>query len=120
MKHVHQSQLTSSFWDGHTDSDMTVLQQLLQRPLWQVPGVAGEGDSYSLESIRDYVRGLSGRSSSSPVSDHRGYLLLDYHWQTHIGDLSFNTDSLPDINQLKSLASSAGLKLAITINPFVR
>ena len=101
---------------------MDVLKQLLARPLWQVPGMVGEGDSYSLDMVRDYVMRLSGRSRDSVVTatqEHRGYLLLDYHWQTHMGDLAFNTDTLPDIGQLKTIVLAAGLKLALTINPFV-
>ena len=36
-----------------------------------------------------------------------------------MGDLTFNTDNIPDISQLKAIVSEAGLKLALTINPFV-
>ena len=51
IKHVYESQLPRSFWDK--DSDMTVLKQLLERPLWQVPGVVGEGDNYTLNMVRE-------------------------------------------------------------------
>ena len=36
-----------------------------------------------------------------------------------MGDLSFNKLNFPKIDQLKSAARDGGLKLAITINPFV-
>ena len=127
IQEVYESQMTKSFWNDHRDSDMTVLKRLLKLPLWQVPGVLGEGKSYSLDIIRDYILSLSGRSRtsersgglSSQPSVERGYLLLDYHWQRHMGDLSFNRDSFPNITGLKDIVRAAGLKLAITVNPFV-
>ena len=36
-----------------------------------------------------------------------------------MGDLSFNEASLPSLPQLLEAVSEAGLKLALTINPFV-
>ena len=55
IKHVYESQLTRSFWDGHAYSDFEVLRNLLQLPLWQVPGVVGEGESYTLDMIQEIV-----------------------------------------------------------------
>ncbi len=124
IKDVYSSQMTRSFWNDHRDSDMTVLKRLLKLPLWQVPGVLGEGETYSLEMIQDYIWSLSGRSRmsgppSSMPSVERGYLLLDYHWQRHMGDLTFDRASFPNITGLKAAVRAAGLKLAITVNPFV-
>ena len=36
-----------------------------------------------------------------------------------MGDLSFNQQHFPDVSALISAVKAAGLKLAITINPFV-
>ena len=36
-----------------------------------------------------------------------------------MGDLSFNKASFPSLSQLQEAVSEAGLKLALTINPFV-
>ena len=124
IREVYTSQMTGSFWNDHRDSDMTVLKRLLQLPLWQVPGVLGEGETYSLEMVQDYIWSLSGRSRksgppSSMPSAERGYLLLDYHWQRHMGDLTFDRASFPNITGLKAAVRAAGLKLAITVNPFV-
>ena len=124
IREVYTSQMTGSFWNDHRDSDMTVLKRLLQLPLWQVPGVLGEGETYSLEMVQDYIWSLSGRSRksgppSSMPSAERGYLLLDYHWQRHMGDLTLDRASFPNITGLKAAVRAAGLKLAITVNPFV-
>jgi len=123
IKHVYESQLTRSFWDGHAYSDFEVLRNLLQLPLWQVPGVVGEGESYTLDMIQEYIWSLYGRTrDNAPTTSsvvERGFLLLDYHWQKNMGDLSFNKLNFPKIDQLKSAARDGGLKLAITINPFV-
>ena len=119
LKEVYQSQLVKSFWDGHQDSDMEVLERLLQLPLWQVPG-AGEGNSYTPEIIEDYLIGLIGRGNGKPVSKiERGYLLLDYHWQENMGDFFFNKKKFPDLKMVQDIVRGAGLRLALTINPFV-
>ena len=132
--------MARSFWKDHTDSDMLVLKQLLRLPLWQVPGPEA-GAGYSLASIQAYIWSLSGRSqppASAPASVERGYLVLDYHWQVwtylltvyistiifitwqaRMGDLSFNEASFPSLSQLQEAVSEAGLRLALTINPFV-
>jgi len=119
LQQVYQSQLVKSFWDGHQDSDMEVLERLLQLPLWQVPG-AGEGNSYTPEIIEDYLMGLIGRGNGKPVSKiERGYLLLDYHWQENMGDLFFNKKKFPSLKMVQDIVRGAGLRLALTINPFV-
>merc|ERR1712142_1276234 len=119
VKEVYESQLVKSFWDGHQDSDMEVLERLLQLPLWQVPG-AGEGNSYTPQIIENYLVGLIGRGSGKPVSNiERGYLLLDYHWQENMGDFSFNRNKFPDLKMVQDTVRGAGLRLALTINPFV-
>ncbi len=46
--------------------------------------------------------GSSG-SGSHTTSTDRGYLMLDYHWQRHMGDLHFNKDAFPDINETLKL-----------------
>ena len=119
MKQIFESQLSKSFWDGHQDSDMEVLEHLLQLPLWQVPGV-GKGKSYTIDLIEEYLIELLGRGNGKPVSRiERGYLLLDYHWQENMGDFSFNTKNFQDVKMVQSIVKSAGLRLALTINPFV-
>jgi len=119
VKQVYESQLVKSFWDGHQDSDMEVLQRLLHLPLWQVPG-AGEGMSYTPQIIKDYLVGLIGRGKTRPNSNiQRGYLLLDYHWQKNMGDFSFNKEKFSNIQAVQNLVRDSGLRLALTINPFV-
>ena len=123
VKQVYESQLPENFWIGHSDSDILVLKDLLQLPLWQVSGVEGEGQSYTMDMIQKYILSLLGRSGSSwPPNQSkidRGYLLLDYHWQQNMGDFSFNKNNFPSLSQIKSAVKVAGLKLVITINPFV-
>jgi len=119
MKQIFESQLVKSFWDGHSDSDMEVLEHLLQLPLWQVPG-AGEGLSYTPELIEEYLIGLIGRGNGKPVSKiERGYLLLDYHWQENMGDFKFNRETFPNLKMVQNIVRGAGLRLALTVNPFV-
>eukprot|EP00092_Neocalanus_flemingeri_P006045 GFUD01006514.1.p1 GENE.GFUD01006514.1~~GFUD01006514.1.p1 ORF type:complete len:810 (-),score=153.12 GFUD01006514.1:109-2538(-) len=119
LKQIFESQLAKSFWDGHRDSDMEVLERLLRLPLWQVPGV-GEGMSYTTDIIESYLIGLIGRGNGKPVSKiERGYLLLDYHWQENMGDFSFNKKNFPDLRMAQDIVRGAGLRLALTINPFV-
>ena len=36
-----------------------------------------------------------------------------------MGDLSFNEASFPSLSQLQAAVAEAGLRLALTINPFV-
>ena len=40
-------------------------------------------------------------------------------WQARMGDLSFNEASFPSLSQLQEAVAEAGLRLALTINPFV-
>lgn len=102
--------------EGHKNSDMKVLADLLSLPLWEVP-VAGsqeEGESYTLERIKNYIARYEVNNSLE-----QGYLLLDYHWQHHMGDLTFHRENFPQLSLLRHTVSWAKRKLAITINPFV-
>ena len=98
---------------------MRVLDDLLEVPLWQVPGGRKEGESYTLPMIESYIAQYLERTRDTPTQNIRGYVLLDYHWQRHMGDLSFNTEHFPGISALHQTVRKAGRRLAITINPFV-
>jgi len=118
IKEVHASQLETGFWNRHTDSDLQELYHLIQLPLWQVP-IPEDGEGYSISSIEHYVQDLLGRKQVIPSTAERGYLLLDHHWQEHMGDFKFSKSSFQNLTHLTSLLKDAGLKLALTINPFV-
>ena len=95
---------------------MKVLADLLSLPLWEVP-VAGsqqKGESYTLTRIKNYIARYELNNSLE-----QGYLLLDYHWQHHMGDLTFHRENFPQLSLLRHTVSWAKRKLAITINPFV-
>ena len=97
-----------------------MLADLLSLPLWEVPGPGtrqeGEGESYTLAGIKDYMARYDLNSSTSL---EQGYLLLDYHWQHHMGDFTFSRENFPQLSLLRHTVSWAQRKLAITINPFV-
>ena len=96
---------------------MKVLADLLSLPLWEVPVEGlGEGESYTLPLIKNYIARYSLNSS---LSLEQGYLLLDYHWQQHMGDFTFHRENFPQLSLLRHTVSWAKRKLAITINPFV-
>jgi hypothetical protein len=45
--------------------------------------------------------GGDGGDSSSNIDN--GYLMLDYHWQRNMGDLHFNREAFPNINETLQL-----------------
>ena len=96
---------------------MKVLADLLSLPLWEV-AVEGEGEreSYTLPMIKNYIARYELNSS---LSLEQGYLLLDYHWQQHMGDFTFHRENFPQLSLLRHTVSWEKRKLAITINPFV-
>ena len=93
---------------------MEVLDRLLELPLWQVPG-----DSYTLAMIENYIFQHLPVASGEAQSEDRGYILLDYNWQEHLGDFSFNSKDFPQLTALQQTVRRSGRKLALTINPFV-
>ena len=97
---------------------MKVLDDLLSLPLWEVAlaGTNQEGQSYSMAVIENYIARYELNSS---LSLEQGYLLLDYHWQHHMGDFTFHRENFPQLSLLRHTVSWAKRKLAITINPFV-
>ena len=97
---------------------MKVLDDLLSLPLWEVAlaGTNQEGQSYSMAVIENYIARYELNSSHSL---EQGYLLLDYHWQQHMGDFTFHRENFPQLSLLRHTVSWAKRKLAITINPFV-
>ena len=97
---------------------MEVLDDLLEVPLWEVPGSQGEGESYTLPVIENYISRYLQRNIASEQKV-RGYILLDHHWQRHMGDFSFNTQHFHNLSGLQDTVRKAGRRLAITINPFV-
>ena len=92
---------------------MKVLADLLSLPLWEVPGPGtrqeGEGESYTLAGIKDYMARYDLNSSTSL---EQGYLLLDYHWQHHMGDFTFSRENFPQLSLLRHTVSWAQRKLA--------
>jgi len=112
---LYDGQLAKSFWDGHKDSDLQELTKLLKLPLWQVPEMEN-GGTYSMEHISNYLTAILGRKDSGTGTNaDRGYLLLDYHWQNHMGDIEL----AQNLRGIEKLVSDAGLTLVLTLNPFV-
>ena len=99
--------------EGHKHSDMEVLDDLLSVPLWQVPG-----KNYTLPVIQNYISRHLQRASAGD-QEVRGYILLDHHWQRHMGDFSFSKKHFQNLSDLQDTVRKAGRRLAITINPFV-
>ena len=65
-----------------------------------------------------HVRRLTGRAGGPGSPVERGLLLVDHGWQANMGDLAFPGGGA-GLRELRQLTDSAGLRLALTINPFV-
>lgn len=116
LAQVYASNLDDTFWEGHTDTDIKLLDDLLQLPLWEVP-VLGMDQTYTPDGIDSYVKNLLGSGTVGRVD--RGYLLLDYHWQKNMGDFHFSPNHFPHVKEVSDKVKEAGLKLALTISPFI-
>ena len=46
--------------------------------------------------IEKYIERVVGKANDK--EGHRGYLMLDHHWQRNMGDLHFDREEFPDIN----------------------
>ena len=59
----------------------------------------------SHDAIMKYIRLVIGGGGGNTIDKEEeeeldnGYLLLNYHWQKHMGDLEFNEENFPDINK---------------------
>ena len=55
----------------------------------------------SHEAILKYIRLVIDDGVNEPGDDptDNGYILLNYHWQKNMGDLTFNEENFPDINK---------------------
>lgn len=105
------------FWEGHRETDFAMLDQLIKLPVWQVPSLA-VGEMYTPGRIEAYLRGLLGDGARA-FRGERGLVLLDHHWQEHMGDFTFSSTHFPALRQAQDKVREAGLRLALTLNPFV-
>ena len=98
---MHRQFLPKSFdWDTHSQEDIDNLHDLINRQIWQVPSF----EDLSHESLAKYIENVIGLTNGDKnTKKDRGYLLLNYHWQKHMGDLTFNTKAFPNINATMKL-----------------
>ena len=64
---------------------------------WKVP----PDETFSHEALERYIERTVGANKRQGQEDSglgQGYLLLDYHWQKHMGDLKFDTTNFPNPN----------------------
>jgi len=116
LEQVYGATLDSSFWEGHTDTDINMLDSLIQLPIWQVPSLSPE-EIYTPERIEGYLDSLLGERRRG--RGQRGLILLDHHWQQNMGDFTFSRSHFSKLRQAQDAVREAGLKLALTISPFV-
>ena len=51
------------------------------------------------EGLQKYLTGLFGPDSKAPNGKSRGYLMLDYHWQSSMGDFKFDINDFPNVKE---------------------
>lgn len=114
LKNLHQHFLPKTFWHGQTFEDLNTLESVLRQPLWQVP--AREGLTHA--GLKKYINFLfPGTQMSSNTT--KGYLLLDYHWQSDMGDFKFDEEDFPNVAETIKMVNATGLKLVLTVNPYI-
>ena len=65
-----------------------------------VKGVLGLRRSENRANSAEEVEDESGKKISDQSQEGlNGYLLLNYHWQKHMGDFTFNEETFPDVNR---------------------
>ena len=114
IKTVHRRLLPEYFWEGHSKTDLETLKHLLKKPIWQVP----TENMLTHDIVERYIEQVVGRSRGGSGID-RGYLLLDYQWQQHMGDFQFNPQKFTDLKLTLDIIKKTGFKLVLTINPYV-
>lgn len=115
LKNLHQHFLPKTFWDGHSQNDMSTLKSVLKKPLWQVPATEG----LTHDKLKNYLNLTFPNVELSEKATDRGYLLLDYHWQKNMGDFKFNEIDFPNVSETIKMVNQTGLKLVLTINPYI-
>ena len=60
--------------------------------------VAANKTGLNHNGLKDYLFKYLKFNSSIQEKD-RGYLLLDYHWQSKMGDLEFDSNDFPDVEE---------------------
>ena len=93
LKQLHQHFLPKSFLHEQRLDDLRTLESVLNKPIWQVPVVNGK---LSHDSIKNHIK--NKLNFRNPGQD-RGYLLLDHHWQRHMGDLEFDPKEFPRLEE---------------------
>ena len=94
LKQLHQHFLPKSFLHEQRYDDLETLESILKNRIWQVPTNKGRLSHVIIEKYIKNKLGFRGNQGNES-----GYLLLDHHWQRHMGDLEFDPKEFPKIEE---------------------
>lgn len=98
---------------GVPREEYDAVSNLTNAPLWRVvPEILEQGNQSSDSLLRHSA------NISALLEFAEGCILLDEHWQKHIGDLEVDVDRFKNLSETFQMISRRGLKIALTIHPF--
>ncbi|XP_014249264.1 myogenesis-regulating glycosidase isoform X3 [Cimex lectularius] len=112
MKLLHSFLSEKSLWDGLTKSDAEAINSLVYEPVWQI----APRDKLLLtqSAIANYTDSVNDLGFL-----RQGYVLLNEHWQVHVGDLTLDKERFPTMEETIDIIHRRGFRIALTIQPFI-
>lgn len=112
MKKLHNLTVQKGFGDGLTDSDLKVMHQLMEEPVWQIP--ASTFDQLTETVIFNYTEDVQALAYFKP-----GHILVNEFWQKEIGDFTVDTKRFERFAETIKELHKRGFRIILTIQPFI-
>ncbi|CAH1402416.1 unnamed protein product [Nezara viridula] len=112
MKLLHSFLSEKSLWDGAKQSDLEVINKLVEEPVWQI--APADTKSLTETAILNYTEDVISLGFL-----RQGHVLINEKWQNHVGDLTMDPKRFPTMNETIDIIHRRGFKIALTVQPFV-
>lgn len=112
IKTLHYALAEKSLWDGLKQTDTETVKALLAEPVWQI---VSRGKHHLTEAaLVNYTEDVIALGFLK-----QGHVLLNEHWQTEVGDFTFDKSRFPTINETLDVIHRRGFRIMLTIQPFI-
>jgi len=99
-------------WKGLDHGDVHIAHALAASLIWKIPPETinmGNASEVSLLNHTDHIMELQLST---------GFIQLDESWQRTLGDLEFDPDRFPTIEETVNITRRRGFKIAVTVQPY--
>ncbi|CAO1413835.1 unnamed protein product [Diamesa tonsa] len=109
MKVLHHSLTQKSLWDGLKEQDESIMDTMLEEPVWQM-----ENHNLTSGGISNYTENVIALGFF-----RLGHVLINENWQHKVGDFDLDEERFLGLEDTVNVLHRRGFRISLAVQPFV-